>query len=136
MGLGTQGAPGYWVWEAPGKAVVVHLHLEVVDALLPEVMRGFAAVRKRGAEVGGVLIGSIEQGAPGEPTVVRIEDFEPVECAYKRGPSYLLTDEEGARFEDACRRWQPHPERANYAVGFFRGHTRDGLRLSTEDVEL
>ena len=136
MGPGTQGAPEYWVWEAPGKAVAVHLHLEVVDALLPEVMRGFAAVRKRGAEVGGVLIGSIEQGATGEPTIVRIEDFEPVECAYKRGPSYLLTDEESARFEDACQRWQPHPSRANYAVGYFRGHTRDGLWLSAEDVEL
>ena len=136
MGRGTQGAPGYWVWEAPGKAVAVHLHLEVVDALLPEVMRGFAAVRKRGAEVGGVLIGSIEPGAPGQPTIVRIEDFEPVECAYRRGPSYLLTDEESARFEDACQRWQPHPSRAHYAVGYFRGHTREGLSLSAEDLEL
>jgi hypothetical protein len=129
----TQDVPGYYVWEVPGKDLVVHLHLEVIDGLLSEVMRGFGAVPKRGAEVGGVLIGSIERG---ELTVVRIEDFEPVECAYKRGPSYLFTEDDGAAFDDACERWQPDPSRPAYAVGLFRSHTRDGLSLSPEDIEL
>ena len=80
MGTRTQDTE-YFVWEVPGKPIRVHLHLEVVDRVAAEAMRGFGAVPKRGAEVGGVLIGTIE---PGDPSIVRIEDFEPVECDYKR----------------------------------------------------
>lgn len=130
---GTQNAAGYYVWEAPGKSVTVHLSLDVIDRMLAEVMRGFGAVPKRGAEVGGVLIGAIEHG---DPSVVRIDDFEPVECEYKRGPSYLFMDEDRAAFEAAVRRWQPEDSRPGYAVGLFRSHTRDGMSLSGEDIEL
>jgi hypothetical protein len=134
---GTQGAPqdesSYYVWAPPGKGLAVHLHLGVVNSLLAEVMRGFGAVPKRGAEVGGVLIGSMEQG---EQTIVRVDDFEAVECGYTRGPSYLFTEDEKANFAEACRRWQPEAGRPGYAVGYFRSHTRDGLSLSPEDLEL
>jgi hypothetical protein len=129
----TQDESAYYVWAPPGKDHVVHIHLDVVDNLLAEIMRGFGAVPKRGAEVGGVLIGSIE---PGSPTVVRIEDFEPVECGYTRGPSYLLSPEEQAEFADACQRWQHASDRPGYAVGYYRSHTRDGLALAAEDLEL
>jgi hypothetical protein len=133
MGSRTQDAPGYYVWEVPGKPVAVHLHFDVLDSVLAEVMRGFGAVPKRGAEVGGVLTGVIEYG---EQIVVRIDDFEAVECAYRRGPSYLLTEEDATAFADTCERWQPGPSRPAYAVGYFRSHTRDGLYLSPEDVGL
>jgi len=123
----------YYVWEVPGKPLTVHLHLEVVDRLASEAMRGFGAVPKRGAEVGGVLIGTVE---PGAPSIVRIEDYEPIECAYKRGPSYLLSGDDQVAFEEACVRWRQDASPQAYAVGYFRSHTRDGLALSPEDVEL
>lgn len=129
----TQDVPGYYVWEVPGKPLVVQLNVDVIDSVLSDVMRGFGAVPKRGAEVGGVLIGSIERG---KQSVVRVEDFESVECAYKRGPSYLFTEDDGAAFHDACERWRPDPSRSSYAVGLFRSHTRDGLSLSPEDIGL
>ena len=132
MGTGTQDAD-YYVWEVPGKPLTVHLHLEVVDRMASEVMRGFGAVPKRGAEVGGVLIGSIE---PGEPSIVRIEDFEPIECDYKRGPSYLFSADDQAAFDDACVRWRREDSPQAYAVGYFRSHTRDGMAMSPEDIEL
>jgi hypothetical protein len=129
----AQDASGYYVWEAAGKAFEVHVHLEVIDTLLAEIMRGFGAVPKRGAEVGGLLLGSIYRGAE---TVVRIEDFEPVECGYTRGPSYLLSEEEREAFEDACGRWRPDASRPSYAVGYYRSQTREGMALAPEDVEL
>jgi hypothetical protein len=127
---------GYYVWEVHGQPVVVHLHLDVVDRILAEVMRGFGAVPKRGAEVGGILIGFVEHRAAehGDVSVVRIDDFEPVECGYKRGPSYLFSGDDAAAFADAVRQWQPDATRSTYAVGFFRSHTRDGLSLSGEDI--
>lgn len=133
MDPSLQAVPGYYVWELPGKPVAVHLNLSVVDRLAAEVMRGFGLVPKRGAEVGGVLLGAIE---PGEQTIVRIEDFEVVPCDYKRGPSYLFTADDGIAFDEACSRWQPNPGLSNYAVGYFRSHTREGLALGPEDIEL
>jgi hypothetical protein len=133
----TQDEPGYYVWAPPGKDVRVHVHLDVIDGLLAEAMRGFGAVPKRGAEVGGVLIGSIEQGGGrGDPTVVRVTDFESVACSYTRGPSYLLSEEEKTNFADVCERWQSEAERAGYAVGYYRSHTREGMSLATEDLDL
>jgi hypothetical protein len=128
-----QPAPGYYVWSPPDSPVIVHLHLDVIDRLSAEVMRGFGAVPKRGAEIGGVLIGVVE---PGTTTIVRIEDFEAVPCEYKRGPSFLFTDEEAPIFESTVQRWERDGSRPNYAVGFFRSDTREGMRLATEDTEL
>jgi hypothetical protein len=133
----TQDVPGYYIWEVLGKPLSVYLHIDVIDRLLAEVMRGFGAVPRRGAEVGGILIGTVERGGErGDQTIVRVEDFEPVPCSYKRGPSYLFTDEDGEAFNRACERWQQDGSRAAYAVGMFRSHTRDGMALSTEDVQV
>ena len=64
---------------------MVHLRIDVVDRMGADIMRGFGLVPKRGAEVGGILIGTIKSD------IIRIEDFEAVPCTYARGPSYLLT---------------------------------------------
>ncbi|MEO5926893.1 MAG: hypothetical protein ABIR70_23970 [Bryobacteraceae bacterium] len=126
----TQEAPGYFIWQAPGKPFAVHLHLAVVDRLNAEIMRGFALVPKRGAEVGGVLFGSIETG---QGTVVRVDDFEPVACEYRRGPSYYLSESEQETLGDTAG-----GERGGLrAVGYYRSHTREGtMGLGSEDLDL
>jgi hypothetical protein len=126
MDPSIQAASGYYVWEVPGKSVVVHLNVAIIDRLAAEVMRGFGLVPKRGAEVGGLLLGSFEEGAQ---TIVRVEDFEGIACDYKRGPSYFLTDGDREAFEEA-RALSPS------AVGYYRSHTREGLSLGPEDIEL
>ncbi len=88
-------------------------------------MRGYGANPKRNAEIGGVLIGSIE---PGPPAIVRVQDFVMVPCQYRRGPSYVFT-------EDDCEPFEKTGARSD-AVGYFRSHTREGLALAVEDVEL
>jgi len=129
----TQDPAGYYVWEVPGQSVIVHLRLDVVDRLAAEVMRGFGSVPKRGAEVGGFLIGTIR---PGVPAIVRIDDFEPVACEYRRGPSYQFTEEDGVALEETWQRLQPSASPSAYTVGYFRSHTRDGFSLAPEDLEL
>ncbi|HLH42156.1 MAG TPA: hypothetical protein VKV74_04155 [Bryobacteraceae bacterium] len=138
MAASTQALPGVYLWEPPEKTFAIRFHLDIVDKLLPEVMRAFAAVPKRGAEVGGVFIGSFEQPEPGGQTFIHIEDFELVPCEYARGPSYLLAGDDRAAFEHACRRWSASgPDApAKQLVGYFRSHTRGGLELSAEDIEL
>ena len=129
----TQPAGDYFVWDVAGKPVSVHLHLDVIDRLQTDVMRAFAAVPKRGAEVGGILLGTIQDGAV---SMVRVEDYEPVKCEHKTGPSFVLSDEDRTAFRQACDDWQPDELRPMYAVGFYRSHTRDSLSLAPEDHEL
>jgi hypothetical protein len=129
----TQDVPGYYVWQVSGQPVVVHIRLDLIDRLAAEVMRGFGAIPKRGAEVGGVLLGTMR---PGSPSIVRIEDFEPVACHYRRGPSYLFTEDDSAALEQAFERWKPDPSRPLQAVGYFRSDTRDGFSLGHEDIAL
>jgi len=137
MDPATQAEPGYYVWQVPGQPVVVHLRLDVVDRMAADILRGFGAVPKRGAEVGGILVGVITEGnPPGDASTVRIEDFEAIPCKYVRGPSYLLTEYERMLFDEVCERRSPENAGRTYAVGYYRSHTREGLALQPEDIEV
>ena len=125
--------PPHYIWEVAGKPVTIQVDFDVIDKLAMEVMRGFGAVPRRGAEVGGVLMGSIEVG---DKLLVRVEDFVPVPCDYMRGPSYLLTENDEARFAQMVENTKQASEKRLYAIGFYRSHTRDGLALSDEDLEM
>lgn len=128
---------GSYVWEVPGKPVSVEIEPDVVDRMLREVQRGFGLVPRRGVELGGILIGSVEPvpGRSGE-WMVKVQDFEGVPCAHSKGMAYQLSDEEQSRFEETLQRWKRAPGRHAYAVGYYRSHTREGLGLAEEDVEL
>ncbi len=117
-----------YLWEVPGKKVSVRLDFGAVDRLLIEVMRGFGAIPKRGAEVGGLLLGRVERTEDG--AVAHVEDFEPVACEHRRGPSYLLSEADMAGFADAVSRF------GGRVVGIYRSHTREGMGLAAEDLSL
>src|SRR5437588_10351289 len=97
----TEAVPGYFLWKPDRSPVAVHLSFDVIGRLHTSIMRGYGAIPKRGAEVGGVLLGTIAEG------IVRIDDFEPVPCGWGRGPSYLLNESEAAAFKEVCQRWHP-----------------------------
>jgi hypothetical protein len=124
----------YYVWEVPDKNIIIHLDYGVVDRLLIEVMRGFGAIPRRGAEVGGILLGSTEPA--GDKTIVRVEEFEPVTCEHRRGPSYLLSEGDTNRYEETLQRHRATPEKRLYAIGGYRSHTREGMGMSAEDLKL
>jgi hypothetical protein len=124
---------GGYLWEPAGAAAAVEVGFGLVDRLGPEVMRGFGALPRRGAEVGGILLGTIERH--GRP-VVRLEDFEAVACGHSRGPSYLLSERELETFAEALAKHQPAPGRRRHAVGYYRSHTREALALGDDDTGL
>ena len=122
-----------YVWTAPGKPVSIEIAFDAIDRLEVEIMRAFGATPRRGLEVGGILLGSAEHG---EKLTAKIEDFEPVACEHGRGPSYVLSEEDRERFEEALKRWRPQPGRKLRAIGFYRSHTREGLSLAQQDLEM
>ena len=130
---GTATSP-YYVWKPAEKPISVQLQFDVVDRILLEVMRGFGAVPKRGAEVGGILLGTAEMH--GDRIVVNVEDFEAVDCDHASGPSFILSEDDQAAFRESMDRWKRGPDRGIYAVGYYRGHTRDGICLAAEDLAI
>lgn len=130
---GTSTASSY-IWKPAEKPISVQLQFDVVDRILLEVMKGFGAVPKRGAEVGGILLGTAENH--GGRVVVNVEDFEVVECDHASGPSYILSEDDRAAFVESMERWKEGSDRRIYAVGYYRGHTRDGICLAAEDLAI
>lgn len=120
------------LYEPAGAPLSVWFAFDVVDRLNADAMRGLAAVPRRGAEVGGVLLGRVESGPVPQ---VRVEDYAPVELSYSRGPSFLLSPEEVLAFGslvDAGRA----AEGGLRPVGFYRTDTREAMHLGEEDLAL
>ncbi len=124
---------GAYIWEVPGKPLRVELDYGLIDRLEGEVMRAFGAVPRRGLEVGGILLGT---AIAGEPNRVRIEDYEPILSRHENGPSYILSDRERRQFGEAVERWRAQSGLRSCVVGFYRSHTREGLEIGREDLEL
>ncbi|MGA3026284.1 MAG: hypothetical protein ABSF98_16090 [Bryobacteraceae bacterium] len=119
-----------FIWHSDDRTTEIHLSLEVVDGILHECMRGLGAVPKRGAEVGGVLLGSVAR--VGSTRRVTVDGFEAVPIEYRHGPSYLFSLDDARLFEETMARLSggagPQP------AGFFRANTREEMELTADDV--
>ena len=110
-----------------------------MEDIKTHVIRGYRSLRKsplpgRGAEIGGVLLGSFDSGTadPGTCEIV-IDAFEPLQIDYRSGLSYIPSADDYAQWRDwvlALREASPR------IVGICRSHTRPGLRVATEDNSL
>jgi len=121
----------FHTWQVPGKPILIYLSHAVIERVAQEALRGLSAIPRRGAEVGGILLGSAQRG---DKAVIKIVDCLPLPCGHYFGPSYIMTQEEKQTFEQALAKWRPLPSRSIYAVGYYRSHTREELFLSDEDV--
>ncbi len=130
-GLDTAPNVPYYSWQPPQKPIAIQLQFDVIDRMILEVMKGFGAVPRRGAEVGGFLLGT--RGQMGDQLVVQILDFVPVLCEHAQGPSYLLSANDLALWSETIERLQAGPTQIE---GYYRSHTRDGLHLAPEDLSL
>ena len=119
---------GYWGWEPAGKSISIQIGFDVVDHMLTSIIDGFGSIPKRGAEVGGLLIGV---RTPGSPLVYRIEEFVDVPCLHKFGPSYVYCEEDHEALQAALANAD-----SGAVLGFYRSHTREGLFLAPEDLAL
>ncbi|HEX4595213.1 MAG TPA: hypothetical protein VH157_13105 [Bryobacteraceae bacterium] len=124
--------PGFYVWEVPGKWISIELSLDVVDRLQQDVIRGFGSLPRRGAEVGGILLGTVSGGG----RIVRVDDYHEVPIEYRRGPSYLLSEPDTKAFEAAMSQLRNNPASSARPIGYFRSQTRDGVGLADEDLDL
>jgi hypothetical protein len=119
--------PGYYSCQLSDPELTIRLSFDALDGLLADVMTGFGAIPRRGAEVGGVLLGRVDGRE------VWIDGFATVECEHRRGPSYLLSDQDRQKFAQVAGQHR-NPDR--YPVGLFRSNTRDLNTVTDEDRNL
>ncbi len=95
-----------------------------MEAIRAAAVDGVCSFAGGGVEVGGVLFGSVEEGA------VHIRAARPVECSHTQGPSFTLENAGEAAFREAMAAGE------GVVVGWYHSHTRSGLALSEQDAEL
>ena len=91
-------------------------------------LEAFHSVPKRGAEIGGLLLGRVLRN---EPLLARVTGFEEVRCEYRFGPSYVLSEEDLVPLDAALKRERPDP-----VIGFVRSYTGREMLLDEADRNL
>lgn len=120
-------ARSYASWQAPGSRAIRVSSL-VVDYIAAEVVKRFEAIPGGGAEVGGILLGRKEGNE------IIVDDFEPVLCDHRFGPSFRLSDGDRIGWRETLQRIR---QRELFAiVGCYRTDTSHELALREDDREL
>ena len=88
---------------------------------------------RRRPEVGGILLGTITVE---ETITVRIEACLAIPCEHLFGPSYTLSEDEKQTLRHAVMQHSIGDETDMRVVGFYRTHTRRGLALDSDDMQL
>jgi len=109
---------------------VIRVSSLVVDDIATEVMKRFDAIpgRGRGAEVGGILLGRREENE------IIVDDFEPVLCDHRLGPSFRLSDSDRIGWRKTLQHIRQRGLSA--IVGCYRTDTSQELALREDDREL
>jgi len=105
----------------PGKPVRVCLSHQAIDHILTQAVHGLSLLPRHGAEVGGLLLGTVEAG---EIPTTRIEEVVPVPIEYAFGPFYAFSESDKSVFRELLRQWQPRW--ALRARGGFLSHRNPG----------
>lgn len=121
----------YQHWEVSGKPMAVYLSRAASGAILLEGRRG--PMLRRRAEVGGILLGTVTVE---ERITIRIEACLQIACEHLFGPSYTLSEDEKQALRHAVIRHGVGSETDVRVVGFYRTHTRRGLALDSDDLQL
>ena len=114
-------------WKPAETAPEICLRWSVMLGIEAEVIEGFKALPKRGVEVGGALFGY--RGAGNE---LVIEGWRPVEIEHRSGPSYVVSDDDLAKWREAVK----SASAAGKFIGIYRSQTRPGLNVSADDCAI
>ena len=123
-------APRRQIWQVPQCPYQIDYDVETMQRIGREVSDGFRALPYGGLEVGGLLLGTVENR-----NVVRITGHEPVACAHANGPSFLLTDEEKLAML-ARVKYYAEQDGSKKVVGWYHSHTRSALSMTPEDMAI
>ncbi|SRR5579883_256093 len=124
-------SPAPEAWQVPECPFAIEYDPDLLDEIRRQAVSALLSLPHGGAEIGGVLFGSREDGR------VRLQAHRLIECQYAFGPSFVLSDSDLAGLARLLEGARRDPALAGLAVvGWYHTHTRSGVFLSEQDVEI
>ncbi len=115
-------------WHSTDGSTRVSFPAELAGGIASLVVEAYKSIPRRGAEIGGFLIGSVRLGRVSE---ILITSFDPIPCEHRFGPSFVLSETDHTQLQAVAAR---HP--ADEIVGYYRSHTRKDFGLEPSDREM
>ncbi|HLK48746.1 MAG TPA: Mov34/MPN/PAD-1 family protein [Bryobacteraceae bacterium] len=114
-------------WSADECPFVIEFSRKALDDIRLAVVDAFFSLPRGGAEIGGILLGKVDDQR------VQILDYAPIECEHAFGPAFTLSPADQVQLGDALR--QPFPGGLR-PVGWYHSHTRSEIALSEADLDI
>jgi hypothetical protein len=118
-------------WDAPDGSCSVTLGFDLMDELRRQAIEAYLSLPKRGAEIGGLLFGTVRQGAS---IAFHIDACQDLPCEYRFGPSYRLSETDHILVSE--RLAQHQCEGSQPVIGLYRSYTGREAALDQTDLEL
>lgn len=117
------------LWTAA--ALSVECPWAILEEIHAVVQEGFRRLSKGGVEVGGILFGRRAD------QIIRILAWRPIPCEHARGAGFLLSNEDKQRLMGMMEAAESDPQlQVLEPVGWFVSHTRSGVELTEDDMEV
>lgn len=119
------------LWAVVGLPMAVECSWSILEEIHGIAQEGMRQLSRGGIEVGGVLFGRRTEGA------IRVLAWRPIACEHARGPGFLLSNNDSQALMQLLESAARDPQlQVLEPVGWFVSHTKAGVALTEEDVEL
>lgn len=127
--MNSTSASGRETWEVPQCPYQIQYEVSVLQRIARDVFEGFQALPYGGLEVGGLLLGTVE-----EDSLIQITGYAPLPCEHASGPSFLLSENDKANLAANVEKFASREDKQ--VVGWYHSHTRSALTFTPEDVNV
>ena len=114
-------------WSADPCPFAIEYSRKALDDIRLAVVDAFFSLPRGGAEIGGILLGKVDEHR------IQILDYAPIECEHAFGPAFTLSPADQVRLGDTLS--QPFPGELR-PVGWYHSHTRSEISLSESDLDI
>ncbi|MBA3976444.1 MAG: hypothetical protein C0504_19730 [Candidatus Solibacter sp.] len=130
-GAGASLPPPTRLWTASSGSPSIRFDPALLEEIRAESVRALHGMGKGGIEIGGILLGTIDD------TSYSIQSWRPIRCDYARGSSFLLSARDLATLSCQVEAVQADPAFAGLRlVGWFVSHTRGSLDPRLDESQL
>jgi proteasome lid subunit RPN8/RPN11 len=116
-------------WSVPECPFTIESSARVLDDIRLAVTDAFFSLPRGGAEIGGILLGTFDQGR------LVISDYAALDCEHAYGPSFVLSPPDEARLKELQSSYLNVPGGPR-PVGWYHSHTRSEIFLSDADLAI
>jgi proteasome lid subunit RPN8/RPN11 len=121
--------PTVVTWSVPQCPYTIECSARTLDDIRLVITDAFFSLARGGLEVGGILLGKIEGRR------LSILEYAALECEHAYGPSFTVSLTDMTQLRELIKS-APAQHPGLEVVGWYHSHTRTGIYLSDEDLEL